>query len=216
MLEVGKREARYSEVTAIVQARAHAAPRGARLREVKRGSKRAWPKQIVEIPSSRVDPRADPAATQKISREQLEAALTRTKSGTRSATRSEPLVEDLHGEPPFSEPRDDAPIVTIERIDSMEFEAVDPSALPAPSSSRPSSPPPSARSSAPPSSTPSPLAPLDISLVSPAARARSESRSMMHRIRATPRMAFAAGVGLAVLVTLVALLAFFAGRLTGR
>ena len=151
-----------------------------------------------------MDSRADPQATQKISREQLEAALLRTKSGTRPATRSTPNFDEsnfdapaqgaTHAEPPFVEPRDDSPQVTIERIDSMEFDAIDPGTLP----------------------PMSPLTPLDISLVSPAARARTESRSLMQRLRATPRMAFVTGIAVAVCVTLVALMAFFAGRLTGH
>lgn len=145
---------------------------------MKRGSNRAWPKGIIEIPSTRVDPRSDPQATQKISREQLEAALGRTKSGTRAATRSTPIFEEL------------------EQESAQAAEAL-------------LEPPPTA-------SPLTPLTRLDTSLVSPAVRARSKSRSMMQRMRATPRTAFIAGVGVAVFVTLVALLAFFAGRLTGH
>lgn len=69
-------------------------------------ARRDWPKQIVELGASqarrldprsdegeaRVDTRLDPQATQKISREQLDAVLKGTTSGFRPAVRSEPGV----------------------------------------------------------------------------------------------------------------------------
>ncbi len=68
-----------------------------------------WPREIIEIPpSSRRDPRnEDPHATQKITRDQLEEALHRTKSGFRRAVResrpevepSDPRVEPVEPEP---------------------------------------------------------------------------------------------------------------------
>ncbi|MDB4941937.1 MAG: hypothetical protein JWP97_1471 [Labilithrix sp.] len=61
-----------------------------------------WPKGIVEVPSERVDPRADPGATQRISRALLDDALARTKSGTRPAVR---------GADPLGTPRYEAPVI---------------------------------------------------------------------------------------------------------
>ena len=60
-----------------------------------------WPREIVEVPSTARDPRAeDPHATQKITAFELEEALKRTKSGFRRAVReSKP---DLSVEAPVS------------------------------------------------------------------------------------------------------------------
>jgi hypothetical protein len=61
---------------------------------VKRGPNHAWPRDIVEVPAlNRRDSRVDQLATQKISKELLEEALSRTKSGTRAVVRSEPFLE---------------------------------------------------------------------------------------------------------------------------
>ncbi len=122
-------EARSHEVVAISGHGAGNRSGAATISRVKRQPQRVWPKGIVEVASRRPDPRSDPQATQKISREQLEDALRRTKSGTRPATRSAPdLASDA-----FAGPRDDdAPQITIVRIDSMEMSVFDPSTLPAP------------------------------------------------------------------------------------
>jgi hypothetical protein len=164
---------------------------------VKRAPRRAWPKDIVEVRAMRPDPRAadhqpiDPHITQKISREQLDQALRRTKSGTRRAVRSEPALEETGAndehESAFPGPRDDTddgPLVTIVRIDSVdsiELEPVDPLSLP-----------------------PIPSLPLP--------RRHGVGSGETRRLQITPRMAFAAGVAVTLLVLLAAFFGFFAGR----
>ena len=163
----------------------------ARLHQVKRGH-RAYPKGITEIAPTRPDPRADPQATQKISREQLDEALKRTKSGTRPIVRSEPAIE----EELFSGPRDDAPQITITKIESMEFEAIDPSTLPRP---------------------PTPLASLDTSIeASNAPTPRHRSSTLTQRLRSSPQIAIFAGLAIVAFITLAAVIGFFAGRITGH
>lgn len=157
----------------------------------------------MEVPAKRPDPRAsDPQATQKISREQLEQALRRTKSGTRRAMRSEPELEgDLTGprdDAPAHErtPDDDAPQITIVRIDSMglgELEPVDPLSLP-------------------------PIQSSPVAIPRPASRPEVHPRPATHgsvwtrRIELSPRLAFTAGIVVTVLVLLAAFFGFFAGR----
>ena len=164
----------------------------ATLAEVKRQPQRAWPKGIVEVASQRPDPRADPRydphATQKISRAELDAALRRTKSGTRPVTRSAPdLASDA-----FHGPRDDdAPQITIVRIDSMEMSVFDPSTLPAPSAT-----------------------PVD---TAPVAAPPRHSRTMLaRRLQLTPRLAFIVGLALVGFVMIAGMIGFFAGRITGH
>jgi hypothetical protein len=178
---------------------------------VKRGPRGAWPKDIVEVPAGRPDPRsADPQATQKISRAQLEQALKRTKSGTRRALGSQPDVEH---DDAFSGPRDDAddaPLVTIVRIDSIELEPVDPLSLPPIASSPIVSAVRAVR-------TPSAMSPvLELAELAPESiRARRRTPRMAgwtRRIHVTPRLAFAAGIAVSVLVLLAAFFGFFAGR----
>lgn len=182
------------------------------------------------------DARVDPQATQKISREELEEALRRTKSGTRQAVRSEPDF-DVHG---YAGPRDDSPQITIVRIDSMELEAIDPSTLPAPSAPTPGA---LTTTALLPRHTPSgtmPIivtTPMDVAASLPrpttgvhesgasaadaiprtndrasAARVIERSRALTQRLHVTPRMAFIAGIAVAALVALAALVGFFAGR----
>lgn len=161
---------------------------------------RAWPRQIVEIATSRPDSRADPQATQKISRAQLDEALKRTKSGTRRSVHSQHEIDELSGPRDDDAPRDDddSPQITIVRIDSLEvdrlaeLETVDPLSLP---------PAPSAPFVAP-LSTPSTPGPLAIEASLPRSRG----------LPITPRTAFIAGVLVAVFVALAASLGFFAGR----
>lgn len=158
---------------------------------VKREPQRAWPKGIVEVASQRPDPRADPRydphATQKISRAELDAALRRTKSGTRPVTRSAPdLASDA-----FHGPRDDdAPQITIVRIDSMAMSVFDPSTLPA-------------------SATPVDTAPI-------AAAPRHSRTVLARRLQLTPRLAFIVGLALVGFVMIAGMIGFFAGRITGH
>jgi hypothetical protein len=156
---------------------------------------RAWAKGIVEVPSRRPDPRSDPQATQKISREQLEDALRRTKSGTRPAVRSEPGLQrdSLPG------PRDDeGPEITIVRIDSVELSVIDPASFPPPRETS--------------LVTPSQASPLSPSIVT--ATPRSLTSSLTRRLHITPRLAFLAGLAVVVFVTLAAVVGFFAGRIS--
>jgi hypothetical protein len=201
----------------------------ATLARVKRGPNRVWPKAIVEIPSARIDPRSDPQVTQKITREQLDEALKRTKSGTRPVTR-EPRFDSRResddGDDAFDafpgprdslagplreshDSHDDAPQITIVRIDSMEIEAIDPSSLPGYTSS-----PSSSRLLLTPQSLVSPVTgTVMVSGARPIARA-SRASMFTQRLRLTPRMAFIAGVALAVCLLLAVLAGFFAGRLS--
>lgn len=82
-----------------------------------------WPRQIVEVGATQArkrDPRSDetpdPQATQKISREQLEAVLKGTTSGFRPAARSEPT---------FQEPEDLADVMreSLRELESAPFES---------------------------------------------------------------------------------------------
>ncbi len=166
--------------------------RAATIRGVKRPI-RAWPKSIVEVPSKRIDPRADPQATQKISREMLDDALRRTKSGTRPITRSHHDVVAPHADADdegFVGPRDSAPEITIVRIDSMEMSVFDPSTLAQPVDV---------------TQTPSLVTPIAIMPVgSPASR----------RVHVTPRLAFLVGLAVVAFVSIAAVVGFLAGRLT--
>jgi hypothetical protein len=211
-------------VTSIDALEAKPQPCAARLRLVKRGPGRAWPKNIVEVPAARPDPRAaDPQATQKISREQLDAALKRTKSGTRRAVRSEPdLEQESHDA--FAGPRDDGPQVTIVRIDSIELDAIDPASFAA-MNALPPHPASLGKTASPTTLTPSPSPGTPISPTSahavelPEPGARASFARLIHRrvdlpqgLRITPRMAFLAGLAVAVFVVVAALVGFFAGR----
>lgn len=137
--------------------------------------------------------------TQKISREQLEDALRRTKSGTRRAIRSEPELPADDNDPrrerdSLPGPRDDqdnphvGPQVTIVRIDSVEMDVLDPPT--APSATAPVLKAPGA-----------PLAP------------RTRPTGATDRVHITPRAAFVAGLAVAVFVLLAAGIGFFAGRI---
>ena len=157
---------------------------------------RAWPRGIVEIASKRSDPRADPQATQRISREELEEALRRTKSGMRAAVRSSPEVDrgSLAG------PRDDeGPEIAVVPVDGVEVAAVAPASLP----------PPVATSVA----TPSKASPLSPSInLRPSERSLS---SLTRRLHVTPQLALLVGLAIVAFVTLAAIVGFFAGRVTG-
>ena len=189
--EVVARPTRHHEV---VPTFVHGAPhpdRAATIRGVKRPI-RAWPKSIVEVPSKRSDPRADPQATQKISREMLDDALRRTKSGTRPITRSQHDVAPSADDEGFVGPRDSAPEITIVKIDSMEMSVFDPSTLP--------------------QSTHSPSHVTPISVENRAVPAASSPA--LRRLHVTPRMAFAIGLAVVAFVSIAAVVGFFAGRLT--
>jgi hypothetical protein len=176
------------------------------------------------VPAARPDARsADPYATQKISRAQLEEALKRTKSGTRRALRSEPEIPPNENDPrrerdSLPGPREDddspqmGPQVTIVRIDSVEMEAIDPLSLP-PIRSTPS---PGTRA------TPTPmgsmLSPMVIQTpgrsASPVLEVDRRRRYWAtNRLHITPRTAFIAGLAVALFVLLAASVGFFAGRI---
>jgi len=151
---------------------------------------RAYPRRIVEVPSKRPDPRADPQATQKISREMLDDALRRTKSGTRPAMRSEHGRDDDS----FFGPRDSAPEITIVKIDSMEMALIDPASLPPPVHVATAT------------EIPSHITPIPVAPVTSASR----------RLHVTPRLAFLVGLAVIAFVGLAAVFGFFAGRITGQ
>lgn len=179
------------------------------------------------MPAARPDPRAaDPGATQKISRAQLEEALKRTKSGTRRALRSEPEIPPNENDPrrerdSLPGPREDddsphiGPQVTIVRIDSVEMETIDPLSLP-PIRSTPSP---------GPRATPTPmgsvlngLSPMVIqtpgrSSVPVVEVDRKRRYWATNRLHITPRTAFIAGLAVALFALLAASVGFFAGRI---
>lgn len=197
---------------------------------VKRGPGRPRPLDIVEVPAPRPDPRsADPHATQKISRAQLEEALKRTKSGTRRALRSEPEIppndnDERRERDSLPGPREDddspnvAPQVTIVRIDSVEMETIDPLSLPANRSTPVMRTPGTAMRA--PTGTPTPMgsmmSPMIIQTpVKPAAPVVDRNRRYWatNRLHITPRTAFIAGLAVALFILLAASIGFFAGRI---
>lgn len=184
---------RYHEVAPTFVHRAPHRDRTATIREVKRPI-RAWPKHIVEVPSKRIDARADPQATQKISREMLDDALRRTKSGTRPITRSHHDVAPDAEDEGFVGPRDSAPEITIVKIDSMEMSVFDPSTLPQPVHL---------------TQMPSHVTP--IAVATSGAPVRS---GLSRRVLVTPRLAFLVGLAVVAFVGIAAVVGFFAGRLT--
>lgn len=132
--------------------------------------------------------------TQKISREELDAVLKRTKSGTRPIVRSEPNLDDQV----YAGPRDSCPQITIVSIDTIELEEPE---LPAPPADVP----------APlvaPASTPSADEAPERASADPVA----PRVGAVGRFQITPRMAFIGGIAVAVLIALAAFLGFFAGR----
>lgn len=174
------------------------------------------------MPAARPDPRsADPAATQKISRAQLEEALKRTKSGTRRALRSEPEIPPNENDPrrerdslPGPREDDDSPLigpqVTIVRIDSVEMDAIDPLSLP-PIRATPGTPTPmgsllprlSPMVIQTPGRSSAPVVEVD----------RKRRYGATNRLHVTPRTAFIAGLAVALFVLLAASVGFFAGRI---
>jgi hypothetical protein len=197
--KVVARPTRYHEGAATFGHRSREPAAAATICGVKR-LHRAWPKQIVEIPSKRPDPRADPHATQKISREQLDDALKRTKSGTRM--RSEP---DLNPRDSLPGPRDDSPEITIVRIDSVELSVFDPASFP-----------PSADPIPEPTAEPAAaqVAPAEESSIK--ASPRTTAISLTRRLHITPQLAFLIGLVVVAFVTLAAIVGFFAGRISGH
>jgi hypothetical protein len=112
--------------------------------------------------------------------------------------------------------------VTIVRIDSVELDTIDPASFAAMNALPPLAS--SLGTTAPPTTlTPSPLNPITptsshaVELPEPGARA-SFARLIHRRVeltqglRITPRMAFMAGLGIAVFVLVAAFIGFFAGR----
>lgn len=192
---------------------------------MKRAPNTSWPRRIVEVSGARPDPRSDPNATQKISREQLEDAIRRTKSGTRQR-----VISEIELEEGLSGPRDDSPDlspeVTIVRTDSVELESLPTSSSATPGSiaamgtmtamssqviARPLTASSPLQSSALPS-TPTPFARVSAhAALSPGAR-RGRLRTLGYGLQMTPRAAFLIGVAVALVVALAAMVGFFAGR----
>lgn len=141
----------------------------------------------MEIASTRADPRADPQATQKISREDLEEALRRTKSGTRAKVRPSPVVE--RGSLPG--PRDDEEESSVVPVEPL---VIDPALSAAPG--------------APPASTSAITPSLDLRAVPPS------SVTSARRLHVTPQLVFLVGLALAAVVMLALIAGFFAGRIT--
>ena len=165
---------------------------------------RAWPKQIVEVVSTRPDPRADPALTQKISRDVLEDALRRTKSGTRRIRRDETFEASIAGEPKparqpmesLAGPRDsysDAPVVTTMGIESTELHAFDPQVI-------------AARRAV--INTPTPVT----SDVPPAMDRPSKISRIVARLPVSPRTILVALLALVAFMASAGLVGFLAGR----
>jgi hypothetical protein len=192
---------------------------------------REWPNGIVEIPSTRPDPRGDPQATQKISRADIDAVLQRTKSGTRAVVRpkSQPSMwqdEATDPDAPSGPRDDDAPEIMIVGIDSVE-----PSDS-APTSARPSAPSMPARMGTPARAMPADVAPAAATLeeraptntTAPSAFAPAPAPASspappaedVSRVALTPRLAFVTGIALVAFITLAALIGFLAGRLSGH
>jgi hypothetical protein len=170
--------------------------------------------------------------TQKISREELEEALKRTKSGTRRAIRSEPELPPNENDArrerdSLPGPRDDednpnvGPQVTIVRIDSVEMDAIDPLSLP-PMRSTPASatPTPARATPMPARGTPTPMgsmmSPAQVRIIqtpgTPLFDRKRRSWVTQH-VQITPRNAFIAGLAVALFVLLAACVGFFAGRI---
>jgi hypothetical protein len=164
------------------------------------------PRRILEVLATpRPDPRADPQATTKISRAELDAVLHRTRSGTRRAIRPETVSRDPAPPESLEElpgPRDDdAPEITIRKIESVEIDlSGDPVLVRAPTPSL---------------SPPARISPL--SPISPVA-AFTPSSPPRHEIpaEAPPRMGRHPRVSVAVWIFVIAALvaAFFAGRVS--
>ncbi len=136
------------------------------------------------IDRRRIDPRADPHATQKISREMLDDVLRRTKSGTRPATRSHHDAErSADDEDSFLGPRDSAPEITIVKIESVAMSVFDPAAPPPPT-------------------------------LEPHLAPRPSPVLLSRRLYVTPRLAFLAGLAVVAFIGIAAVVGFFAGRFT--
>lgn len=160
------------------------------------------PLDIVEVPAARPDPRSAepdepsraPAVTQKISRAELEEALRRTKSGTRRAVRSE------HELPPNDDdPRRERDSLPGPRDDEDEPH-VGPQVIPAR---------PIVVSASPPADIPVVPTP---SAGTPLVDRKGRSWAIQH-VQITPRLAFVAGLAVALFVLVAACLGFFAGRI---
>jgi hypothetical protein len=220
-VDVGAHPSAYDEVTAIGGPSIHRSRSGCYTRTVKRAPGRPRPLDIVEVPGGRPDPRSpepdlrsrerEAGVTQKISREQLEEALKRTKSGTRRAVRSEPEIPPNDNDPrrerdSLPGPRDDednphvGPQVTIVRIDSVEMDVIDPPSMPV-------------------RTMPTPMggmmSPSEIRVVPTPGTphlARKRFNWATERVHITPRTAFVAGLAVALFVLVAAAIGFFAGR----
>jgi hypothetical protein len=160
----------------------------------------------------------DAQATQKISREQLEEALKRTKSGTRRATRSDPALPAPE-EVDFLGPRDDT---------APPLFHIDPSSLspvPAAAATAATAEPTTAATAEPEASvervaSADPVVSVESvafveaadDLLGPERSAESARPARDVALRVAPRTAFVAGLGVVMLVMLAALVGFFAGR----
>ena len=139
--------------------------------------------------------------TKKISREELESVLKRTRSGTRRAVRPEPVIErpqehgPLEGPAPAG-PFDDCSPSSIERVARIEFE-IDAASLSTPPPV-PATPIAVGRASVPPAEpssgssidalTATPARPLASVIMATVADFGSAIRSVLRRLRASLRM----------------------------
>jgi len=187
---------------------------------VKRGPGRPRPLDIVEVPASRPDPRsADPdvherpdrAMTQKISREQLEEALQRTKSGTRRAVRSEHELPPNDADP--RRERDSRPDAQRDpKRDSLPGPRDDENVTTA--SVSPKAGPPTPMSAMTPPVEIRELETPDEPVVDRSARARFVSA--LESLQIPPRTAFIAGLVIALFLVAAAAIGFFAGRIGSK
>lgn len=156
----------------------------------------------------------DAQATQKISREQLDEALKRTKSGTRRAVRSDPSLPAPE-EIDFLGPRDDtAPL--LGHIDPSSLSPIPAAAVAIVEDAADAGPRPK------PARTPESVA---LSKLAELAEAEASAEPLAFvvteeeerpvgdtTLRLRPRMAFVLGLAIAALVLLAGLVGFFAGR----
>jgi hypothetical protein len=152
----------------------------------------------------------DANSTQKISREQLDEALKRTKSGTRRAVRSDPALPEPEVVV-FLGPRDDT---------APQFAHIDPSSLSPIRAAAPAPVEASVLRDEPVEvvalvAAVEVIAPVAVAVVAPVERVEQVELPAAPRdtsLRLNPRTAFVVGLAIAALMVLAALVGFFAGR----
>jgi hypothetical protein len=155
----------------------------------------------------------DANSTQKISREQLDEALKRTKSGTRRAVRSDPALPEPEVVD-FLGPRDDT---------APQFAHIDPSSLSPIRAAAPAPVEASVLRDEPVEvvalvAAVEVIAPVAVAVVAPVERVEPVEQVALPApprdtsLRLNPRTAFVVGLAIAALMVLAALVGFFAGR----